>query len=267
MVHLRAFSFTDDSANVAPLRDQQPLSSTPMSAEQQLFLHRIDPAVHLIELRKMQSCSYQQLFQSSRQVLKDPWPVIFAALGETQIWVTKMPDMVKEPITRLMQSDLLHSNILMLSSPSLKDPLPEYGTALLFDYAVEYAEVVFSVYEDPADYAYWTSHDFLRAAYVSRRFLDILDEDCGLLFSGITPKAPFEPEQHSPLPSIRSREPDRMLTVATSCLDSLRKTLDRFGARFGDLEPRKTHDARCSRVRQKLGEYCTSQTSYRKSST
>ena len=254
MVHLRAFSFTDDSANVAPLSDKQSLSSAPMSAEQQLFLHRIDPAMHLVQLRQIQSCSYQELFQSSRQNLEEPWPIISAALRQTQVWVTKMPDTMKEPMRRLMRSDLLHSNILTLSPPSLRVPLCEYGQALIFDYANEYAELVSWIVENSAKFAYWTSHDFLRAAYVSRRFLDILEEGFGSLFGGSSPKAPTEPEQSSPLQSLRSREPGRMLKVATSCLDLLSKILDHLGARFGDTEPWKTHEARCSQIRPKLAE-------------
>ena len=255
MVHLRAFSFTDDSANVAPLSDQQPLSFTTMSAEQQLFLHRIDPAMYLVQLRQMQSCSYQQLFQSSRRILEEPWPIISGALRETQFWVKKMPDTMKEAMKRLMHCDLLHSNILTLSPPRLTVPLPEYGQALIFDYAIEYAELVSWVHEDSAEFAYWTFHDFLRVAYVSRRFLDILNEGFGSLFGGILPKAPIEPEQPeqpSPLPSLRVREPDRMLTVAMSALDLLSKTLDHLGARFGDMEPWKTHEARCSQIRPNL---------------
>lgn len=263
MVYLRAFSFTVDSANVAPLSDQLSLSSVPMSPEKQLFLQRIDPAMHLTELRQLQSCSYQQLYQSSRQVREEPWPVTSTALMKFQIWDTKMPDTMKEPMRRLIRSDMLYSKILVLSAPSLRVPFFEYSTALILDYATESAENVLLIEERSTEFIYWTSHDLRRAAYVSRTFLDILDEGFSSLLSGITPRAPPDPEQSSALPSLRCRTRAQMARRVTSCLDSLYNILEYLGAKFGDLEPWEIHKARRIQILQNLRDYRARQIRYR----
>ena len=251
MIYLRAFSFTDDSANVAPLSDQQPTS---------LFLRGIDPAMHLTQLRQLQSCTYQQLYQSSRQVLEEPWPVISTALMKFHDWGSKMPDTMKEPMRRLVRSDMLYSKILILSPPSTRVPFSDYSTALIFDYATEYAEIVLPIEEESMEFVYWTFHDLRRAAYVSQIFLDILDEGFNPLLSGITPQAPPDCKGSSALPNLRCRAPAHMARRITSCLDSLSNILHYLGARFGDLEPLEILKARRIQVLRNLGDYCTRQT-------
>ena len=262
MVYLRPFSFTDDSASIAPLSDHQSLSSMPIGPEQQLFFHKIDPAIHLIQLRRLQSCSYQELYQSSRQILEEPWPVISKALKLLHDWASKMPDTLKEPMRRLIRSDLLCSNIMILSPPGLRNPLPEYGTALIFDYATEYAELASRVDEDSTGFAFWTFHDYRRAAYVSQRFLAVLDEGSDSLFNGIAPPKPQNGEPSSVLPDLCNREPELLLNRATSCLDTLNEILENFGDRFGDLGPWRTFESRRCQLLPKLRERCSSRTGY-----
>ena len=256
MVHQRGFSFTDDSTNVASLSNQPTI---PISTEQQPFLHSIDPAIYFFQLRHLQSCSYQELYQSGRQVLEEPWPVIFAALREMQVSASKIPNTMKRPMRRLVRSDLLYSNILILSPRAFKIPVPEYGTALIFDYATEYARLVPRDDANSEESAFWTSHDFRRAFYVYRRFLDILDESFNSLFNGITPQAPPYPELSSTLPSLCSREPSQMAKSAASCLNSLNETMEHLSARFGHLEPWKIHEARRRQILLKLMEHHTSE--------
>ncbi len=255
MVYLRAFSFTDDSTNVAPLDNYPPLSSTPMTPEKQLFLHQTDAAVHLTRLRRLQSCSYQELYQSSPQVLEQAWPVISKALKSLHMWAFKMPNTIKEPIRRLIHSDLLYSNILVLSPPGLRGPLPEHGKALIFDCATTFAELTSRVHEDLAEFAFWTFHDLQRAAYVSSRFLDILEEDPNPLSNVVAPQSLQDAEPITALPNLRSERPEQMVNRAISCLDSLDKTLESFGTRFGELGPWEVHAARRSQILPKLREH------------
>lgn len=206
MVYLRAFSFTD-ATNVTLLDDHRPLSPGPESPEQQLFLHKVYPAVYLIRLRRLQSSSYQELYQSSLQLLEEPWPVISKALKSLHMWDSQFPNMLKEPIRRLLRSDLLYSNILILSPPGLSRPLPKYGTALIFDCATEFAELVSRFDDNPAEFAVWTFHDFRRTAYVSSIFLAVLEEVSNSLFHGVTPQTPQNAEPSSALPKLGSQEP------------------------------------------------------------
>lgn len=122
-----------------------------------------------------------------------------------------MPGTMKEPIRGLVHSDFLYSNIMVLSPPGLRGPLPEYGKALIFDCAVKYAEIVSRVDDNSAEFAYWTFYDFRCAAYASSRFLDVLQGEPHPLSRCDTPQILQEAKPISASPNLRSGGPEQMV--------------------------------------------------------
>ena len=257
MVNIRALSFSDDSVNVGPLSDQKSLSPMPLSTEQKIFPRAIEPAMCLSELRQLQSRSYEKLYKSSSQILEEPWPAISVALTKSHVWASKMLNTMEEATARLIHSDWLHSNILILSPPGMKIPLSDYGVALIFEYGTEYAEAVSWVQERWTKSAFWTIHDFQRVAYVFGRFMDILDESSASLFNGTTPKTPSGCEPSSALPFLGVRVPENISKRAISCLESLNKTMNYLGIRFGNVDLWEAYKARHNQILPNLRRYHT----------
>ncbi|KAL8869160.1 MAG: hypothetical protein Q9174_004478, partial [Haloplaca sp. 1 TL-2023] len=82
LVHRRAFSFTDDSTNVASCKLPNAIPSG-LSKEG-------SPAMQVIQLRKAVSAPYQALFQSGPAILEDPWPIIGGAHHTMDEWETHL---------------------------------------------------------------------------------------------------------------------------------------------------------------------------------
>ncbi|MCJ1428479.1 hypothetical protein MMC29_006389 [Sticta canariensis] len=241
MAHRRAFSFTDDSSNVAFPINQKPfsVSSTSAREQEQVFLHALDPAIRLFQLRQLQSSAYQKLFQSSQQRIKEPWQIMSDSLHEMHLWIAQLPNVIRKPMKKLLRSEVLFGSILILSPPGLSPSLKSYRTDLLFNYACEYADIMSSINGDQEKFAFYTSHDILRASFVARRFLAILRDESGQFLNSTLSLAPPPGSGSVPQPSHLKWTTDEILIKAISCLDRLDKSLEHLSVRYDYPEPWK----------------------------
>ena len=247
LVHIRAFSFTDDSASVT--RPRQMAGSPDTS---RVFLHDLKLANHLSHLRKIESDAYQKLFQSSRPALEEPWPIISSSIADVHKFCSEMPDQIKNPMRKLLRCEALYSSILILSPPDLEDDLTDYGKFLIFEYAVEYADLMSSVGSDAEQFAFYTSHDMLRASFVVKRLLALLLSDFALFFGSSMSRPPPQTLTSSEVPVLQHRTVGEMLSRAYNCLNLCDKTLEYLGPRFGYTDPLKEFRVQSSDVRQLL---------------
>lgn len=241
MAHRRAFSFTDDSGNVAFPSNQKPfsISSTFAREHKQVFLRALDPAIQLFQLRQLQSSAYQKLFKSCHQRIREPWQLMSDSLHEMHLWMARLPNVIRKPMKKLLRSELLFGSILILSPPGLSSSLKSYGKALLFSYACEFADNMSSINGDEEKFAFYNSHDILRTSFVAGRFLAVLRDGSGQFLDGAIPEAP-SPGSGSVLPpSLPNWKTDEILNKALSCLDRLDKTLEHLSIRYDYPEPWK----------------------------
>lgn len=247
LVHIRAFSFTDDSASVTRSR---PKVGSPDTGR--VFLHDFNPATHLSHLRHIESDTYQKLFQSSRPALEEPWPIISSSIEDMHIFCSELPDQIKNPIKKLLRCEALYSSILILSPPDLDDDVTNYGKFLIFEYAVEYADLMSSVGSDAEEFAFYTSHDMLRASFVVKRLLALLMSDFALFFGSSTSRPPPQALTSSGAPVLQHRTVGEMLSRAYNCLNLWDKTLEYLGLRFGYTDPLKEFRVQSNDLRRLL---------------
>ena len=251
MVHHRAFSFTDDSASVT--RPRQRVGSPDAS---RVFLHDLNPANHLSHLCQIESDAYQKLFQSSRPALEEPWPIISSSIEGIHRFCSELPNQIKTPIKKPLRCEALYSSILILSPPDLDDDLTDYGKFLIFEFAVEYADLMSSVGSDADNFAFYTSHDMLRTSFVVKRLLALLQRDFALFFGSSISRPPPQAPTSSGAPVLPHRTVGEMLSRAYNCLNLCDKTLEYLGLRFGYSDPLKEFRVQSSDVRQLLkGSY------------
>ena len=146
MVHRRAFSFTDDSASVAPETVNK----------EEIFRQTLEPAKQLFRLRQLESSTYQTLYLANRHEM--PWPDIASGLSQTRIWLENLSDSFSTPFRDLFRAEVLFVNVLFLSAPSTSQSPCEYGNASLFDNAIKYAETMSHLIHGPDQLAPYTSH-------------------------------------------------------------------------------------------------------------
>ena len=251
LVHIRAFSFTDDSASVTHPRQKVGSPDTT-----RVFLHDSGPATLLKHLCQIESDAYQKLFQSSRLALEEPWPIISKAIESIHKFCSEMPDSIKNPIKKLLRCEALYSSILILSPPDLEDDLIDYGKFLMLEYAVEYADLMSCIGSNAEQFAFYTANDMLRVSFVVKRLLFLLQRDFALFFDGLVSRPPPQAQTSSGAPVLPHRSIGEMLSRAYNCLSLCDKTLEYLGSRFGYPDPLKEFRVQSSGVRQLL------QTSY-----
>lgn len=227
MVHRRAFSFTDDSANVAP----------EVATREQVFRQALEPAKQLFRLRQLESSTYQKLYYSDRQTMNDPWALIATGLSETRAWAENLPESISKPLRTLFLSEVLYVNLVFLSAPGAANMTYDGGKATIFEYVVQYTETMSVMTRISEELAFFTSHDVLRASFVALRFLDILGAGDTYLFD----ENPTEP-MHSvrsdlPLSPRTRRSTEDMVEMAISTIALLDGILKTLCVQYGYSEP------------------------------
>lgn len=235
MTHLRAFSFTDDSTNVASRMEPNPALTafTGPGEQNQLFLHQLDPAMQILQLRQMQSSIYQMNFQSRNHNEQETWPMVTNFLQKIQVWAEKIPDVIRGPMKQLFRSEVLYGCIIVLSPPG-STTTNSYGAALLFSYAIEYADILSSIKVDLENFAFYTSNDLLRTSHVAERFLQVLKETPSRILDEGMPEPSTSSSNSSALvpPSLPNWSVGDVLNKAVICLERLEQTLENLGQRF-----------------------------------
>lgn len=231
MTHLKTFSFTDDSTNVAFRWDTRPYSIGWTGHHDRLFLRQLDAAMQILQLRQMQSAAYQLNFQSRARNEQESWSSVTNFLQKIQLWADNLPNVILRPMKQLLRSEVLYGCIIVLSPPGSIMTNP-YGTALLFSYAVEYAEIMSTADGDLNNFAFCTSNDLIRASHVADRFLRVLTEQPSrLLDEGMPMFSPSSSGSVTP-PSLPEWTLGDVLERAMTCLDMLEQTLENLGQRF-----------------------------------
>jgi hypothetical protein len=253
MTNLRPFSFTDDSTNVA-IRCDLATRSMPWNGQHeqdQLFLRQLDPAMQILQLRQMQSSAYQINFQSRYRHEQEYWPLVINFLSKVQVWAEKIPDAIQRPMKQLLRSEVLYGFIIVLAPPG-SSQTNTYGTALLFTYAVEYANIMASVDGDSKNFAFCTCNDIIRTSHVAERFLRVVTETPSRILNEGMPEF-FPPSSVSVTPpSLPKWRVGDVLDRALTCLEKLEQTLENLGQRFDMTDPLREYKIKSNGVRPML---------------
>ena len=167
---------------------------------------------------------------------------------------SEVPDQIKDPIKKLLRCEVLYSSILILSPPDLDDDITDYGKFLIFEYAVEYADLMSSVDSDMGQFAFYTSLDMLRASFIVKRLLALLLSDFNLFFGSSISRPSLHAPASSGAPKIQRRTVGEMLSRAHNCLNLCDKTLEYLELRFGYTDPLKDFRVQSGDVRRLIQE-------------
>ena len=226
MVHRRAFSFTDDSANIA----------SEIVSEDEMIRQALEPACQLSRLRQLESSIYQKVYFSDGQTMKEPWPFIATALSETRAWADNLPLSIARPLRALFKSELLYVNVLILSAPGAAALFHGNGDAALFENVVQYADITSSLIQNSEEFAFYTSHDVLRASYIGCRFLDVLEAGGPSLFQRLSGQSVLRGTGPPP-PSPSYRGAKESIGSAINTIERLDKILKHLCLQYGYSEP------------------------------
>ncbi|MCJ1288279.1 hypothetical protein MMC26_007634 [Xylographa opegraphella] len=237
LAYVRAFSFSDDSANVAVVPNPaahpsfvgwnenpaEDLSSTSGTS-----------AAQLLKLRQIQSIWFQQAFQSSREDLIEPWQNRSSAINAMQSWARALSNSTPIPLKHLFLSEIFFSNILVLSPPQNAGLLCSYGKAVLFDNAVRYSEVTLRMCDASHNYNHCTNLDILRSRWVGEALLNILADSPTAIYNTLDPPPPPLSAGSVAPPILRRRGFTETIDEAVKTISRIDQILNALETRFGN---------------------------------
>ncbi|KAF2484314.1 fungal-specific transcription factor domain-containing protein [Neohortaea acidophila] len=246
LVQTRAFSFSDDSAKVKVPFHKLPSSAppTPKSSnstqQQNVFRAGHEHALELVSLRQIQSAWYTDLFQSGRESWPDPYSYIWDKCAAMRTWFDGLSSTTPASLRAFFLLDLLYSYIYVLSpSPRAPQVVP-FAQKLIFEYCIQYAELLLSAITTESYIAPVNFYDAMRATMVGRQFLDVLQHNTDLLLDGFVPQHPeVKPTAAAPPPvppvSLPPGETVRRYNAIRSinCIKNISKCLELLGIRWG----------------------------------
>jgi len=251
LVQTRAFSFSDEAANVAfpfHVNAGSPKYSSPQS---QVFQQSFDSALDLFRIREIQSEWYMDLFHSGREPWQDPYPYIWKQYGRMSEWFQDMPQSTLPAIRSWFELELLYSYVYILS-PSPRIPhIHDYAQRLIFEHCIAYSTTLLSILNKPSNTTKppVTFYDAMRAYMTGRQFVDVLSRNIDMILDPRPPAPPAptsqQPESEDPLAPpaqvnapvfptpLRSDGPSNPISRAINAINDFTSVLSNFGLRFG----------------------------------
>jgi hypothetical protein len=253
-VQTRAFSFSDESANVAFPFNISATSPKYASPQSHVFHQSFDTAIDYFRMREIQSEWYMDLFQSGREPWDDPYPYIWKQYARMSDWFHDMPQSTLPSVRSFFELDLLYSYVYILS-PSPRIPhIHEYAQRLIFEHCIAYATNLSAVLNKPFNTTKppVTFFDAMRAYMTGRQFVDVLSRNTDVILDPRPPTPPAStanaPESDDPLappahisaPPFPSpllpdghTHPPNPVTRAITAINDFTSVLSAFGLRFG----------------------------------
>lgn len=233
IVQTRAFTFSDESANVvSPFSNAQKPRTTPTA---QKWLKTFDHSIDLMGLRKIQSKWYYDMFQTGRDVWREPYPYIWQTYHSMANWFANISKNTSEPMRMHYELELLYSYIYILGTSSHVPRPHPYAQTLLFEHCISYATLLANTMNNRKHNPPVTFDDNMRAYMTGMQLLDVLLKSRDQLISGVAPEPPHLPQGSPAAPALPPLQNDSHSNVvrAINAIRSITETLKVFGQRWG----------------------------------
>lgn len=237
LIQSRAFSFSDDSANVAlPFSAAQTMVLPEVSDDSSHILFKsFGSAVDMFNLRRLQSVWYTELFQSGRIPLSDPYPTIWRSCEAMKNWFEALSPNTSPQVRSFFELNLLYSYIYILAASPRMPFVAPFAQSLIFEYCLQYAEKMTTHANERVKTAPLSFYDAMRVYMTGRQFIEVLQGNEDRLLSGIIPDPPHVPVDSAPPPPAphTPRDFQKNLIRSITCIKRLTDCLGLFGMRWG----------------------------------
>ena len=231
MTKRRAFSFTDDSANVALSVD---CDASSFSNDPGIIgsLRPPNSICPLYAYRRLQSKWYQVLFESDRQAQAQPWQYRSNDLYDMHEWAQTIQTPLLHNVQFLCQTESLYGKILIISPTGSVQGVCEYGKALIFQYAMEFSRIIQTQCRNAKSLALCTSLDLTRTLYVGEALIEVLQIGSEYVNNSIIPASPAIPKSSKSLPKVLDRSSENLFEIALTGLRCIDETLSTLSSKF-----------------------------------
>ncbi|EED24320.1 C6 transcription factor, putative [Talaromyces stipitatus ATCC 10500] len=210
------FSFSDHSVDV----DLPAVRALPgNSPDENVFMKRLDCAIHMIKIRRILSKGYQQMYFDGRDPVPHALARTWKLCAEAREWYANAPTTTTTSFGLLYRLELLYCTIVFLS-PSFGDPdICDFSRVVLFDRCIDYISQLHQVLEQPGSLPFMTFVEIRRAYQIGDRLVNLLDESYDLLLSNELPKPPAVPSGTPDPPYLAVEDRINCRPRAARCLE------------------------------------------------
>lgn len=235
IVQTRSFSFSDDSAHVSMPYQAGGVQGPKTSSHASRWLKSFENARDLVNLRKLQSKWYQDLFQSGREAWAQPFPYLWQTCHNLANCFNDQAKRSKSHVD-WFQLELLYSYIYVLSpSPRVPTTHP-YVQNLIFEYCISYSSLMSKAINITTDLVPVSFYDAMRVYMTGRQFLDLLNHNMNHVLSGAHAEPPTISASGAPPPPAIPNPPMDAYTNtgrAMNCIRQFSDSLGYLGKRWG----------------------------------
>ena len=237
MGHARAFSFTDSTVDVG-LPSSTELGRIPSISGHITGPQSNDPALHLFQLRKLQSSWYQTLYQAGDSIILDAQSYLWKSCHDLREWAEQLPPTLPNDIRRAFDLELEWSYVYCLM-PSTRAPhMTEYRQSLTFEHAVAFIERMHETVFEAGQTAFTTYYDVMRVYFIGSQLASILRDAFELIVSGRPAALPHSDATGVPAPPVPHRffqqQFEDNLQRSLKAMRFVDETLGKFGERWED---------------------------------
>ena len=226
-------SFSDASCNVdiaASLLDTQLPNAPP---EASVWMMPYEYGWRHLEIRRTQSTIWQDLYQSSRAPLKDPYSYVWDKFHEVHQWFEDLPPSRPRPVWDLTKLEM-QATIIQLLAASPRIPVTsELAQSFLYEYCLEYCHGIGVAIDDKINFASLSYTSGIRVRRISSIFLQNFRAHREWLLRGAIPRNDPHSKGSKAPPSYpypaRSNNAERTMDFVYKMSSSL----EYLGRRFG----------------------------------
>lgn len=222
----RAFSISDDSVNVPFPRDVPTPITDSSHIQSDLFLRSIVPALHLFQIRRIQSVAYQDMFFNARELSPLAQSTTWERIRVAQHWFDNCLPSISERFAPLYDLELLYTFILILSPSNRSPTVSELNRILLFEYAIDFIRRVHDGINSVAISFIITYMDIERIYTIACKLVDLLRHNQNDVLLDTIPDAPPVPSSTPAPPYLdpaTRKDPTRR---ALTCLSNARSIFE-----------------------------------------
>lgn len=230
----RAFTFSEASTNVDVAASLLNAPEPSLAQEAHMWIKPYRYSYWYFSIRRVQSQVYQDLHQSGREAMSDPYLYVQRMWKEMNDWYNGLPSNAPRPLLQLADAEILASYIMLLA-PSPRIPeICELAQNIIFEFGIQYAGRVYASLAS-SDLTWMSFTSFLRIRKLAHIFNDNLQAHLDRLIAGSPPRmdTPNTSFLVSAVPPQTTQNREKNAQRCEKCINQFSAALNKFGDRMG----------------------------------
>lgn len=238
ILYYRAHSFSDDAVDVT-IPSAPSVSSIPDRARHD-WLRSIHDHVAMVQLRKIQSVWYHDLFLSGIDPMADAESYIWKCYQDLDALYLRASPTMTTRTTSCFELELLFAKIRVLTPSPRTPPTTDFTRHILFDRAIDFAQAIQARIASSAAMPI-VFYEALAVFAVACDFASLLDQSLEMLITASTP--PTTPDiEASLVPNLTRYSRPYRLSSTRAGIHHFSTAIERLGTRYDCLHWKRTWD-------------------------